>query len=74
MGDFCGRAEASSFTAVLDFTWGGWSGVETKAKNAGFPYIRYGQFVLCCLTPLPFQMVMKPKEGASNQILGRPDR
>ena len=43
MGDFCGRAEASSFTAVLDFTWGGWSGVETKAKNAGFPYIRYGQ-------------------------------
>ena len=24
--------------------------------------------------PLPFQMVMKPKEGASNQILGRPDR
>ena len=54
MGDFCGRAEASSFTAVLDFTWGGWSGVETKAKNAGFPYIRYGQFVLCCLTPPAF--------------------
>ena len=33
-------ASGQPVTAVIDFTWGGWTAVEEKSETNGFPYLR----------------------------------
>ena len=45
MNQTCGTLSQQQYTAVLDLTWGGWSGLNTMAETVGLPYLRY---IECC--------------------------
>ena len=40
MNQTCGVLSQQQYTAVLDLSWGGWSGLRTMAQSVGLPYLR----------------------------------